>query len=67
MKRIYAIGGGEIKNKETLELDRFLANKAKEHAGENVLPVLLRAQVIINTIILMKTIVLATAITAVVI
>lgn len=34
MKRIYAIGGGEIKNKETLELDRFLAEKAKEHAGD---------------------------------
>ena len=34
MKRIYAIGGGEIKNKETLKLDEFLVNKAKEHAGE---------------------------------
>lgn len=33
MKRIYAIGGGEIKTKETLELDRFLADKAKEHAN----------------------------------
>ncbi len=34
MKRIYAIGGGEIKNKETLKLDEFLVSKAKEHAGE---------------------------------
>ena len=33
MKTIYAIGGGEIRNKETLKLDEFLANKAKEHAG----------------------------------
>lgn len=34
MKRIYAIGGGEIKNKETIELDEFLVDKAKERAGE---------------------------------
>ena len=33
MKTIYAIGGGEIKNKETIELDAFLVDKAKEHAG----------------------------------
>ena len=33
MKRIYAIGGGEIKNKETIELDAYLVDKAKEHAG----------------------------------
>ncbi len=32
-KRIIAIGGGEIKNKTTLEIDRFIANLAKEHAG----------------------------------
>lgn len=34
MKRIYAIGGGEIKTKETIKLDEFLVNKAKEHSGE---------------------------------
>ncbi len=34
-KRIIAIGGGEIKNKTTLEIDRYIANLAKEHAGEN--------------------------------
>ena len=33
MKRIYAIGGGEIKNKETIELDAYLVDKAKDHAG----------------------------------
>lgn len=33
MKTIYAIGGGEIKNKETIELDAYLVDKAKEHAG----------------------------------
>ena len=33
-KRIIAIGGGEIKNKTTLEIDRYIANLAKEHAGE---------------------------------
>ncbi|MBO5067134.1 MAG: peptidase E [Clostridia bacterium] len=33
-KRIIAIGGGEIKNKTTLEVDRYIANLAKEHAGE---------------------------------
>ena len=33
-KRIIAIGGGEIKNKTTLEIDRYVANLAKEHAGE---------------------------------
>ena len=34
VKRIIAIGGGEIKNKTTLEIDRYIANLAKEHAGE---------------------------------
>ena len=34
-KRIIAIGGGEIKNKTTLEIDRYVASLAKEHAGEN--------------------------------
>lgn len=33
-KRIIAIGGGEIKNKTTLEIDRYVANLAKEKAGE---------------------------------
>ena len=33
-KRIIAIGGGEIRNKTTLEIDRYVANLAKEHAGE---------------------------------
>ena len=33
-KIIIAIGGGEIKNKTTLEIDRYIANLAKAHAGE---------------------------------
>ena len=33
-KRIIAIGGGEIKNKTTLEIDRYIAELAKIHAGE---------------------------------
>lgn len=33
-KRIIAIGGGEIKSKTTLEVDRYIASLAKEHAGE---------------------------------
>ncbi len=33
-KRIIAIGGGEIKNKTTLKIDEYVANLAKEHAGE---------------------------------
>ena len=33
-KRIIAIGGGEIKNKTTLEIDRYVADLAKKHAGE---------------------------------
>ena len=33
-KRIIAIGGGEIKNKTTLEIDRYIASLAKAHAGE---------------------------------
>lgn len=33
-KRIIAIGGGEIKNKTTLEIDRYVANLAKEKAEE---------------------------------
>ncbi len=33
-KRIIAIGGGEIRNKTTLEIDRYVASLAKAHAGE---------------------------------
>ena len=33
-KVIVAIGGGEIKNKTTLEIDRYVASLAKAHAGE---------------------------------
>ncbi|MGM9632224.1 MAG: Type 1 glutamine amidotransferase-like domain-containing protein [Eubacteriales bacterium] len=33
-KRIIAIGGGEIKTKETLEIDRYIAALAREHAGD---------------------------------
>lgn len=32
-KRIIAIGGGEIRSKETLEIDRYIAALAREHAG----------------------------------
>ena len=33
-KTIIAIGGGEIKNKSTLEIDRYISNLAKIHAGD---------------------------------
>lgn len=33
-KIIVAIGGGEIKNKTTLKIDGYVAQKAKEHAGD---------------------------------
>ncbi len=33
-KRIIAIGGGEIRNKSTLEIDGYVATLAKLHAGE---------------------------------
>ena len=33
-KRIIAIGGGEIKSKTTLEIDRYIADLAKKAAGE---------------------------------
>ena len=33
-KRIIAIGGGELKSKETLEIDRYIAELARERAGE---------------------------------
>lgn len=34
MKRILAIGGGELKNHETLEIDTYIAAEAKKAAGE---------------------------------
>ena len=34
MKRIISIGGGEIRNKTTLKIDEYIANLAKEHAGD---------------------------------
>ena len=34
MKRILAIGGGELKNCETLEIDTYIAAEAKKAAGE---------------------------------
>lgn len=33
-KRIIAIGGGEVKNRETLEIDRYIADEAKKIAGD---------------------------------
>ena len=33
-KVIIAIGGGEIRNKTTLEIDRYIANLAKQRSGE---------------------------------
>ena len=33
-KRIIAIGGGELKNRETLKIDEYIANEAKKVAGE---------------------------------
>ncbi|MBO7345110.1 MAG: peptidase E [Clostridia bacterium] len=33
-KRIIVIGGGEIRNKTTLKIDEYVANLAKEHAGD---------------------------------
>ena len=35
MKRILAIGGGELKNRETLSIDEYIAAEAKKAAGEN--------------------------------
>lgn len=40
-KIIVCIGGGEIKTKQTLEIDRFLAELAKRHAGEEKRPLAL--------------------------
>ena len=33
-RRILAIGGGELKNRETLKIDEYIANEAKKVAGE---------------------------------
>lgn len=33
-RRIIAIGGGELKNRETLKIDEYIANEAKKRAGE---------------------------------
>ena len=35
MKRIVAIGGGELRERTTLKIDEYIAGLAKEHAGEN--------------------------------
>ncbi len=34
MKRIVAIGGGELRERTTLKIDEYIAKLAKEHAGE---------------------------------
>ncbi len=34
MKKLIAVGGGEIKNKTTLNIDEYVASLAKRHAGE---------------------------------
>ncbi len=35
MKRIIAIGGGELREKSTLKIDEYIVNLAKKRAGEN--------------------------------
>ena len=35
MKRIVAIGGGELRERTTMKIDEYLASLAKERAGEN--------------------------------
>ena len=35
MKKIIAIGGGELRERTTLQIDEYIANLAKAHAGEN--------------------------------
>ena len=35
MRKIIAIGGGELRERTTLKIDEYIANLAKEHAGEN--------------------------------
>ena len=34
MRRIIAIGGGELKNRETLKIDEYIADEAKKAAGD---------------------------------
>ncbi|MBQ8342528.1 MAG: peptidase E [Clostridia bacterium] len=35
MKKIIAIGGGELRERTTMKIDEYIARLAKEHAGEN--------------------------------
>ena len=35
MKKIVAIGGGELRERTTLKIDEYIAGLAKQHAGEN--------------------------------
>jgi len=35
MRKIIAIGGGELRERTTLQIDEYIANLAKERAGEN--------------------------------
>ena len=35
MKRIIAIGGGELRERTTIKIDEYIAKLAKERAGEN--------------------------------
>ena len=35
MKKIIAIGGGELRERTTLKIDEYIADLAKKHAGEN--------------------------------
>ena len=35
MRKIIAIGGGDLRERSTLKIDEYVANLAKEHAGEN--------------------------------
>ena len=35
MKRIIALGGGELRERETLKIDEYIAGLAKARAGEN--------------------------------
>ena len=34
MSRILAIGGGEIKNRDTIMIDEYIAGEAKKAAGD---------------------------------
>ena len=35
MRKIIAIGGGELRERTTLQIDEYIAKLAQEHAGEN--------------------------------